>query len=355
MGRQLRRDCVDPNKIQLLHCYNRVVRQAYLFGFDDYSQTDYSHRRLWMQDRMKLLETVFGIDLVTYAILSTHFHVILRSRPDVVAQWSAEEVAKQWWNLYPQRKNKDGTPKEPTAKDLRPIAKVPKKLAEIRTRLSDVSWWMKALAEPIARRANKEDGVKGKFWEARFGSEEILDEMGLLACSIYVDLNLVRAAMAATPEDSMFTGANDRIEDLKANGKHILQHFLSQWERDPARKRSGWLAPIEFNGAYDIGPVLDKNGRRPSQKGCFNMTVTDYLEILDWTGRLVRKDKRGSIPSSLKPILQRIGLKQSGWGTLIDQFGKLYKRVIGTADSIAKEATRRGQNYMHAPALKLFS
>ena len=281
--------------------------------------------------------------------------MVLRNRPDIVRQWSDEQVARRWWMLHPKRKNKDGSPAEPTDADLGPIVNVPSRLAQIRRRLSDMSWWMKSLAEPIARRSNKEDGVTGKFWEDRFGADLILDEAGLLACSIYVDLNIVRAAMAETPEDSEFTGAKDRIDDLTAENPLTLEQLLSDWERDPARQQSGWLAPIEIDGVNDLGPALDANGRRPSLTGCFNLTVTDYLEILDWTGRLVRNDKRGSIPSSMKPILERIGLKQSGWGKLIKGFEKLYKRVIGTADSIATEATRRGQNYMQAPALKLFT
>ena len=46
-------------------------------------------------------------------------HVILRNRPDVVAGWSDEEVAKRWWQLFRLRKNKDKSPAIPTEDELR--------------------------------------------------------------------------------------------------------------------------------------------------------------------------------------------------------------------------------------------
>ena len=78
---------------------------------------------------------------------------------------------------------------------------------------------LRALAEPIARMANKQDECTGRFWEGRFKAQRIIDEAGLLACSMYVDLNPVRAAMADSPDDSVQTSAYDRIEAGK--GKQI--------------------------------------------------------------------------------------------------------------------------------------
>jgi hypothetical protein len=105
-----------------------------------------------------------------------HVHVILRTRPDVVAGWSDEDVAKRWWQLFPHRKNKDKTPAVPTESELK-LFMTPVRCKQLRSRLSDISWWMRALAEPIARRSNFDDKCSGRFWEGRFKCQKLADAM----------------------------------------------------------------------------------------------------------------------------------------------------------------------------------
>ena len=75
-------------------------------------------------------------------------------------------------------------------------------VAEMRRRLADLGWFMKSLKEPLARIANKEEGVSGAFWEGRYKSVGILDEESLLATAAYIDLNPLAAGIVATPEES---------------------------------------------------------------------------------------------------------------------------------------------------------
>jgi hypothetical protein len=75
----------------------------------------------------------------------------------------------------------------------------PDLLDELRSRLAHISWFMRLLCRPIARRANKEDEVTGRFFAQRFGCRRILDLAGLLACSIYVDPGVGCTASAPAP------------------------------------------------------------------------------------------------------------------------------------------------------------
>ena len=79
------------------------------------------------------------------------------------------------------------------------------------------------------------------------------------------------------------------------------------------------------------------------------MSLSKYLELLDWTGRQLRSGKRGTIPAELAPILERLGVDAVGWCDLVQKFGKLFKRAAGTAESLSTEAARRGQRYLQAP------
>ncbi len=103
----------------------------------------------------------------------------------------------------------------------------------------------------------------------------------------------------------------------------------------------------------EIGPDVDTSGRRASKKRFLSISMLRYLELLDWTGRQIREDKRGSIPSHLAPILTRISLDCHGWCELVQKFGKVFKRSAGTADHLADEAARRGIGWMHAPGKPL--
>ncbi len=206
--------CLIRLEVSVFHCINRCVRRCFLCGHDPVSGRNYEHRKRWLELRLRFLAGCFGIDLLGFAILDNHFHVILRNRPDVVATWTDAEVARRWLRLCPVRKTPEGEPEEPSDAEIAAITGLPERLAEIRLRLSDISWLMRMATEPLARRANQEDEVTGRFWEGRFKSVKLCDEAAILACGVYVDLNVIRAGLAKTPEESDFTSAQRRIEAL---------------------------------------------------------------------------------------------------------------------------------------------
>ena len=351
MPRLARGEYLNAGEVQIVHAVQRCVRRAFLCGDDPISGNSYEHRREWIRQLLEFLASVFAIDCLTYTVMSNHLHLVLRSRPDVVAEWSDDEVALRWWRLFPQRRNKNGDPEEPEDHELLAIKGDPERLVEIRRRLSDISWWMRCTAENIARRSNKEDQCTGRFWEGRYKAQLLLDEPSLLACAMYVDLNPIRAALAKTPESSDFTGAKDRIDDLKERKSNSDK--THDWERSNHRKHSGWLSPMEINAKLDPNGVdAEPSGRRASRKGFLSISLVQYLDLLDWTGRQLSQDKRGAIPGDLLQILCRMGINPDGWLTVVEKFGKLFKRAAGTTDSLETEAAHRGQSYMHAPGVK---
>ena len=136
MPRIPRKFVFDPTEVGVYHCINRCVRRAFLCGTDDLTGKCFDHRKVWIQERLALLAGNFAVDVLGFSILSNHIHVVVRNRPEIVAGWSDEEVARRWWNLFPKRKDRDGKPAEPTDAELSMITAVPERLAEVRTRLS---------------------------------------------------------------------------------------------------------------------------------------------------------------------------------------------------------------------------
>ncbi len=98
--------------------------------------------------------------------MSNHMHVILRNLPDVVAAWSDQEVALRWLKVFPGRRL-DEQLAEPTDSDVNRLVADVERMSIVRRRLADISWFMRALSEPIARLANKQDECTGRFWEGR--------------------------------------------------------------------------------------------------------------------------------------------------------------------------------------------
>ena len=92
-------------------------------------------------------------------------------------------------------------------------------VATARQRLQSISWFMKSLKEPLSRLANRQDKVRGAFFEARFKSVAILDDEALLAIAAYFDLNPVAAGIAEVPETSEHTSIKVRSEHVDVQGK----------------------------------------------------------------------------------------------------------------------------------------
>jgi hypothetical protein len=162
-----RHEIVASDEVGVYHCTARCVRRAFLCGVDRLTGSDYEHRRDWIREQLQRLASIFAIDVCGYAVMSNHLHVIVRGRPDLVRNWSDEDVALKWCKLFPSRETETGKPIEPSESGLNMVVSDQARVVELRGRLASLSWFMRCLNEPIARRANIEDDCKGRFWKGR--------------------------------------------------------------------------------------------------------------------------------------------------------------------------------------------
>ncbi len=193
------------------HCISRCVRRAFLCGKDHFSGKNFEHRRQWIEDRLLELGSIFAIDIAAYAIMSNHYHVVLHIDREMADGWSNKEICTRWSELF----SGNDLVKRYLKGEI--LSKAEEQLLQSqidhwRERLSDISWFMRCLNEPVARQANREEGVTGRFWEGRFKSQALVDEKAIAACMAYVDLNPIRAKLAQTPETSAHTSIKQRID-----------------------------------------------------------------------------------------------------------------------------------------------
>ena len=307
------------------HCTSRCVRRAFLCGRDDRSGNDYEHRRGWIEQRMMALAEVYALDVCAYAVMSNHYHIVLHINAEKAKAWTDTEVIERWHRLY---NGNFLTQQYLAGKDLyEEQLKVIAELAtEWRERLMSISWFMSALNEDIARQANTEDGCTGRFWEGRFKSQALLDETALATCLTYVDLNPIRAQMADTPESSEFTSAKERIATAQKTPASL----------EPHQPKS--LFPFVGYPRQDMPAGLP-------------FRLQDYLELIDWTGRQIRDDKRGRVNNCIPPILERLNIDVEHWVYNTQHFESQFKGVVGTAFSIKAKFQQFG--YQRTPSLGL--
>ena len=304
------------------HCTSRCVRRAFLCGEDSHSGRSFEHRRQWLEDRLLEVAAVFAIDIAAYAIMSNHYHVVLHIDPEQAQAWTDLEVAERWHRLFSGSllSQRFVRGEALTKAEMKALEKT---IATWRERLASISWFMRCINEPIAREANREDNVTGHFWESRYTSQALLDEQAVAACMAYVDLNPIRAMLATTPESSEYTSIRRRIEQAQTTR---LPNRLDQ--------QASQLMP--FAG----------NPREPMPNG-LPFRLTDYLELVDWSGRIIREDKKGAIPENVPDILNRLNIDAGNWLYLTRNFESPFKNLVGAAHNIRSACEKLGKCWVH--------
>lgn len=338
-----RKEIIDESQPGFYHIIVRCVRQAFLCGYDKYSKRNFDHRKAWIRDRLKHLAGIFGVQVYSYAILCNHYHLALRNRPDWVASWSKKEVARRWWKLFPKRRKANGEPARPSKEELKELMKDVGLLARAREQLSSISFFMQLQNQYIATIANREDGCKGRFFDGRFKCTRLEDVPVVAVCMQYIDLNPVRAGMAKSLDESEYTSAFERLMGEKARlrvrayerkrrkGESLSkrQRALLKSERKKLRE-SQWLAGLDEKGSPFVG-----------------FEVTEYLAMVEAAGRRMRRGKRGWVPDSVPPLLERLELDTESWLEVVEGFGRLFFRVAGKAGSMAMAAEKAGRKTYH--------
>lgn len=290
---------VDELNGGFYHCTSRCVRRAWLCGKDPVTGASYSHRRRWLEAKILHLARFFAIDVCAYAIMSNHYHIVVRTDPRRTSEWSPEEVAKRWLSRHNNRaKSKLGENEK-----MKDLVAQPDRIQQLRRRLSSLSWFMRDINESLARKANAEDECTGRFWEGRFKSVALLDRRAVIQCMIYVDLNPARA---------------------KPNRSIPSPHTSARARMLQRRNRLASLSDVE-------------------------LSLTHYIDLLKWTHSRTRARKRTHpVPRN---TLSSLGQTEEQWLKNVRAHSDWY-RAYGLPESIAAYVKKIRQRWIQMPALR---
>jgi hypothetical protein len=321
---------IDPTITRWYHCVSRCVRRAFLLGegLDD--------RKKWVENRLEQLAEIFAIAVGGFSVMDNHLHVLVRLDQDIAKNWSDEEVVRRWGRLYPPR-DKSG--------EALPVAEAwvqwrledAQWVTTIRGRLQSISWFMKCLKEPLSRLVNRQEKVRGAFFEGRFKSVAILDDGALLAVGAYIDLNPVAAGIAEAPETSKYTSIRQRVEHVEAQGQ------TAQLEAAGHGSVAGSQAAAGLEDSLWLCPIEDRRRLDSSREGMLEgFSLGSYLLLVDYTGRLFRTGK-ATISAELAGIFDRLGSSAESWRARLEKLRtrRLFGRFFAASREKLREAAAR--------------
>ncbi|MCA9132300.1 MAG: hypothetical protein KDA45_04070 [Planctomycetales bacterium] len=324
---------VDLSVTRWYHCISKCVRGAFLLS-DKEAKFPPRDRKAWLEQRIEELTGIFAISVAGYAILDNHLHALLRV--DENKHWSAEEVVRRWFQLYPPRgKGRKLVPitDELVAKQ----ARDEKWVATRRKRLQTLGWFHKLLKEPLSRMVNKAEDCSGSVFEGRYKSIAVIGEEALLSVNVYIDLNPLAAGLAATPEECPYTSLKQRVEHAKCAGRTddlsvAMLGSVAASQAAEGLEEANWLIPIEDRRRLD-------SSREGMQEG---FTLGNYLLLVDFTGRLFREGK-ATIAPELAAVFDRLGSSAEFWETRLMKLrkGRLLGRFLATSRECLRAAAAR--------------
>jgi putative transposase len=233
------------------HCYNRVAGDPEYFPFED------SEKERFIRF-IKKLSRFYTVDVVAHQVLSNHFHLVLWAPSDPP---TPEETCQRYTDYYLGKRTLD-----PDSE----------KCAEIAARMRNISCFMGDLQQFFTDWFNKSRPKRrrGSLWAGRFKHTVLESSLAVWDCWKYVEMNAVRAGLAANPAYYRFGSfgewsakgrhpfaANVQSHLLPILKEHLGIETLSEVQAELRREFAGAIARMAEQTPDEVEAAMDRAGK----------------------------------------------------------------------------------------------
>ena len=240
------------------HCVTRTVNKEYII---DRVAKEVLRKQLWQ------IADFSGVEVITYCIMSNHFHVLIRVPDREATKVSDEELMRRYRVLYPNpTQYQQADPNVLEKKLLENDEEAEELRRRLFERMHDVSQFMKTLKQRFSIWYNRTHDRVGTLWSERFKSTLVEGtEAALRITAAYVDLNPVRAKVVDDPKEYRWSGYGEAM-----GGSAIARQGISEGVR---RAESGGIDWAETAREYrkllyckGVTPYLRGGGTIPEEE-----------------------------------------------------------------------------------------
>ena len=254
------------------HCVSRVVDRRFIFGD--------AEKEMFVQ-MMRKYERFYRVRVMTFCVMSNHFHILVEvpKRPDAMPSdeelldeikriYSVEAFIQVRWQL--QQFRKIGA--DEAAEQLR---------ESFFKRMWDVTYFMKSLKQRFSGWYNKKAARRGTLWEQRFRSVLVQSGDALMKMAAYIDLNPIRAGMIEKPEDYRWSGYGEAMA-----GRRTAQSAITAVVETHHRIPMNHKAALEKYRELIHGDAEMKDAGQNGEKSRKGMTKERVQEVIKAKGKL---------------------------------------------------------------------
>lgn len=367
MARSPRSEYLTPDESACALVICRSARTLLVTSCDRSDSTTDTHRVHFIENLIRLLARYFCISVHSHAVLPNELRLVLGTHPNVVQTLDDTEVARRWLILCPTLRPLALRSSEPTETEILAMCADSTNIAQIRLRLSDISWFLRLLQQRITLFCNREDKLTGRLWTDRYRSIVLLGNVARLLAMANVDLGAVCLDPGKPFSISEFTSALLRLHDLQEAEKNVALPADSTndsnavttaaaicqitnpniAEADPGQRheKSRHLAPLCFHGDSSNTPTPPASFQPCfTNKPPMNLEPTEYFELLEWIRRSIYGESPHSPPAWLSLLLRDIRLTAEALAAFIRNFDVLFSHVAGSPskmDAFITKSRRR--------------